>query len=147
MHHKRVDKAGPGDNVGMNIKGLDKVRLRRGAGLIEGGFRGSLQQCTDCLAKSPAPEGLDILTWRTRHAEFLNGARFVMGPARDVLLRLAKTQGVAAGDYPHRDAGMGVDGGDHAFEGHMWLTFLVGCPHPNPLPLPFRATCPAPAMS
>ena len=43
MHHKRVDKAGPGDNVGMNIKGLDKVRLRRGAGLIEGGFRGSLQ--------------------------------------------------------------------------------------------------------
>ena len=26
MHHKRVDKAGPGDNVGMNIKGLDKVR-------------------------------------------------------------------------------------------------------------------------
>lgn len=30
MHHKRVDKAGPGDNVGMNIKGLDKVRLRKG---------------------------------------------------------------------------------------------------------------------
>ena len=26
MHHKRVEKAGPGDNVGMNIKGLDKVR-------------------------------------------------------------------------------------------------------------------------
>ena len=26
MHHKRVEKAGPGDNVGMNIKGLDKAR-------------------------------------------------------------------------------------------------------------------------
>lgn len=26
MHHKRVDKAGPGDNVGMNIKNLNKVR-------------------------------------------------------------------------------------------------------------------------
>ncbi|KAL6770538.1 EEF1A1 [Auxenochlorella protothecoides x Auxenochlorella symbiontica] len=29
MHHKRVDKAGPGDNVGMNIKGLDKNNLPR----------------------------------------------------------------------------------------------------------------------
>jgi elongation factor 1-alpha len=27
MHHKRVDKAGPGDNVGMNIKGLDKNNM------------------------------------------------------------------------------------------------------------------------
>jgi elongation factor 1-alpha len=29
MHHKRVDMAGPGDNVGMNIKGLDKNNLPR----------------------------------------------------------------------------------------------------------------------
>jgi elongation factor 1-alpha len=29
MHHKRVDKAGPGDNVGMNIKGLDKNNMPR----------------------------------------------------------------------------------------------------------------------
>jgi len=29
MHHKRVDKAGPGDNVGMNIKGLDKLNMPR----------------------------------------------------------------------------------------------------------------------
>merc|ERR1711966_207724 len=27
MHHKRVDEAGPGDNVGMNIKGLDKLNM------------------------------------------------------------------------------------------------------------------------
>jgi elongation factor 1-alpha len=27
MHHKRVDFAGPGDNVGMNIKGLDKTNM------------------------------------------------------------------------------------------------------------------------
>jgi elongation factor 1-alpha len=27
MHHKRVDKAGPGDNVGMNVKGLDKNNM------------------------------------------------------------------------------------------------------------------------
>jgi len=29
MHHKRADKAGPGDNVGMNIKGLDKINMPR----------------------------------------------------------------------------------------------------------------------
>ena len=29
MHHKRVDKAGPGDNVGLNIKGLDKGNMPR----------------------------------------------------------------------------------------------------------------------
>merc|ERR1711907_860900 len=27
MHHKRVEQAAPGDNVGMNIKGLDKKKL------------------------------------------------------------------------------------------------------------------------
>lgn len=32
MHHKRVDKAGPGDNVGMNIKGLDKANMPRTGG-------------------------------------------------------------------------------------------------------------------
>jgi len=29
MHHKRTEQAGPGDNVGMNIKGLDKNNLPR----------------------------------------------------------------------------------------------------------------------
>merc|ERR1712216_557833 len=29
MHHKRVDAAKPGDNVGMNIKGLDKNNMPR----------------------------------------------------------------------------------------------------------------------
>jgi elongation factor 1-alpha len=29
MHHKRVESAGPGDNVGMNIKGLDKGNMPR----------------------------------------------------------------------------------------------------------------------
>ena len=27
MHHKNVDQAGPGDNVGLNVKGLDKVNM------------------------------------------------------------------------------------------------------------------------
>lgn len=49
MHHKRVEKAGPGDNVGMNIKGLDKGNMprtgaraggagRAGAGLLRAGL-------------------------------------------------------------------------------------------------------------
>jgi elongation factor 1-alpha len=29
MHHKRHDKADPGDNVGMNMKGLDKQNMPR----------------------------------------------------------------------------------------------------------------------
>lgn len=29
MHHKKVESAGPGDNVGMNIKGLDKNNMPR----------------------------------------------------------------------------------------------------------------------
>jgi len=29
MHHKRVDEAFPGDNVGLNIKGLDKINMPR----------------------------------------------------------------------------------------------------------------------
>merc|ERR1712058_216742 len=29
MHHKRQEQAGPGDNVGMNVKGLDKQNMPR----------------------------------------------------------------------------------------------------------------------
>ena len=29
MHHQRVDFANPGDNVGLNIKGLDKNNMPR----------------------------------------------------------------------------------------------------------------------
>ncbi len=58
MHHKRVDKAGPGDNVGMNIKGLDKVRLREG---LVGGQGSEITRsaacklcCAACLPGIPA---------------------------------------------------------------------------------------------
>ena len=65
-----------------------------------------VQQCTDCLAESPAPGGEDILSWRARHVEFLNAARFVMAPARDVLLRLARhAPGAALRLVPHTDIG------------------------------------------
>jgi len=34
MHHKRVDEAKPGDNVGLNIKGLDKGNMPRGGDVM-----------------------------------------------------------------------------------------------------------------
>ena len=51
MHHKRVEKAGPGDNVGMNIKGLDKGNMpRTGACAAAAGTRvwTLLLQCERC---------------------------------------------------------------------------------------------------
>jgi len=34
MHHKRAEKAEPGDNVGLNIKGLDKQNMPRGGDVM-----------------------------------------------------------------------------------------------------------------
>ena len=34
MHHKRQESAGPGDNIGMNIKGLDKQNMPRSGDVI-----------------------------------------------------------------------------------------------------------------
>merc|ERR1712096_404326 len=34
MHHKRMDEAMPGDNVGLNIKGLDKQNMPRGGDVM-----------------------------------------------------------------------------------------------------------------
>ncbi|MBH1964525.1 MAG: methyltransferase domain-containing protein [Comamonadaceae bacterium] len=62
------------------------------------------EQCGKCLANSPAPEGMDIVTWRRAHAEFLSGARFLIAPARDALGRIAKlVPGTAARVVPHTD--------------------------------------------
>merc|ERR1719453_2952890 len=37
MHHKRAEKAEPGDNVGLNIKGLDKQNMPRGGDDLQEG--------------------------------------------------------------------------------------------------------------
>merc|ERR1712070_299750 len=34
MHHKRAESAGPGDNVGLNIKGLDKQNMPRSGDIM-----------------------------------------------------------------------------------------------------------------
>lgn len=63
-----------------------------------------VQQCSKCLARSPAPDGSDIVRWRSRHTEFLDAARFVIAPGRDALQRLAKQAlGASLQWVPHTD--------------------------------------------
>jgi len=51
MHHKRVEKAGPGDNVGMNIKGLDKGNMPRTGDVMILKSDGSLKPVQDFTAQ------------------------------------------------------------------------------------------------
>jgi len=51
MHHKRVDKAGPGDNVGMNIKGLDKGNMPRTGDVMILKSDASLRPCKNFTAQ------------------------------------------------------------------------------------------------
>eukprot|EP00879_Flechtneria_rotunda_P000039 GHRR01000067.1.p1 GENE.GHRR01000067.1~~GHRR01000067.1.p1 ORF type:complete len:464 (+),score=169.05 GHRR01000067.1:193-1584(+) len=51
MHHKRVDKAGPGDNVGMNIKGLDKGNMPRTGDVMILKSDPTLKPCKDFTAQ------------------------------------------------------------------------------------------------
>ena len=53
------------------------------------GERG-IAQCTVCLAQRPAPTGETIEDWRLRHRLFLNGARYLLAPSRDVALRMQR---------------------------------------------------------
>jgi translation elongation factor EF-1alpha len=51
MHHKRVEKAGPGDNVGMNIKGLDKGNMPRTGDVMILKSDATLKQVKDFTAQ------------------------------------------------------------------------------------------------
>ncbi|KAG1667522.1 hypothetical protein FOA52_003860 [Chlamydomonas sp. UWO 241] len=51
MHHKRVDQAGPGDNVGMNIKGLDKGNMPRTGDVMILKSDTSLKPCANFTAQ------------------------------------------------------------------------------------------------
>lgn len=51
MHHKRVDSAGPGDNVGMNIKGLDKGNMPRTGDVMILKSDGTLKPVADFTAQ------------------------------------------------------------------------------------------------
>jgi len=57
MHHKRVDKAGPGDNVGMNIKGLDKGNMPRTGDVMILKSDATLKPCANFTAQVGAVAG------------------------------------------------------------------------------------------
>jgi elongation factor 1-alpha len=51
MHHKQVDMAGPGDNVGMNIKGLDKANMPRVGDIMVLKTDTTIGRCKDFVAQ------------------------------------------------------------------------------------------------
>merc|ERR1719324_130216 len=51
MHHKRVDAAQPGDNVGMNVKGLDKINMPRVGDVMVYKKDGTLKAVKDFTAQ------------------------------------------------------------------------------------------------
>lgn len=69
-----------------------------------------IEQCTRCLQKSPAPDGVDIETWRERYRTLLSGARNVIAPSHDTAQRLrtlapvANIRVVPHGDIEHTTA-------------------------------------------
>merc|ERR1711966_257908 len=51
MHHKRHDQGGPGDNIGMNVKGLDKQNMPRTGDVMVYKKDGSLGTCASFNAQ------------------------------------------------------------------------------------------------
>ena len=51
MHHKQVEAAGPGDNVGMNVKGLDKANMPRVGDIMVLKSDNSIGRCKDFVAQ------------------------------------------------------------------------------------------------
>lgn len=78
-----------------------------------------LDQCRACLARKPAPTGESIESWRTRHGEFLQQARFVLAPSRDAARRLARY----------------VPGANLRFAPHTDLALAPRLPQPIPFPV------------
>jgi len=55
MHHKRQDSAGPGDNIGMNVKGLEKNNMPRTGDVMVYKKDTSLSTCQDFDAQIQVP--------------------------------------------------------------------------------------------
>jgi elongation factor 1-alpha len=51
MHHKSVESAGPGDNVGLSIKGLDKANMPRVGDVMVLKTDGSIGRCKNFVAQ------------------------------------------------------------------------------------------------
>ena len=58
--------------------------------------------CRACLAKRPAPWGLDIADWRRVFGEFLHRAQRVIAPSHDLAERVrARFPGLEVAEWPH----------------------------------------------
>jgi len=51
MHHKSQPFAGPGDNVGLNVKGLDKINMPRVGDVMVMKSEANLKQCKNFTAQ------------------------------------------------------------------------------------------------
>jgi elongation factor 1-alpha len=51
MHHKSVEFAGPGDNVGLNVKGLDKINMPRAGDVMVIAKDDTLKRCKEFVAQ------------------------------------------------------------------------------------------------
>jgi O-antigen biosynthesis protein len=78
-----------------------------------------LDQCRTCLKRSPAPDGVDIESWRNKYGHFLRGARHVLAPSRDAARRIH----------------LFVPQADVRIAPHTDLPDLKALPSPQPLPL------------
>lgn len=73
------------------------------------GERG-LDQCQQCLHRSPAPGGASIEVWRSGHAPFVQAARHVLVPSRDAARRFARFAPTADIRFaPHTDVPNATD--------------------------------------
>lgn len=63
-----------------------------------------IAQCTACLSRSPAPGGVDIVTWRDDSRRFLQGARHILAPSADIAQRMNRfVPGADVRHAPHLD--------------------------------------------
>lgn len=67
-------------------------------------------QCQQCLQRHPAPGGgRDIGAWRRLHAAFLQQARHIIVPSRDVATRIWRHFGLSTRFAPHDQLTRGAD--------------------------------------
>ena len=79
MHHKRHEQGGPGDNIGMNVKGLDKQNMPRTGDVMVYKKDSSLGACANFNAQIQVLDiPGEIKAWRGIR-DLDNTARSILG--------------------------------------------------------------------
>lgn len=79
-----------------------------------------VDQCRQCLGRSPAPGAVDIVVWRENQSRFLQDARHVLAPSKDTAQRMARF----------------LPGADVRFAAHTDMADLSSLPEARPLHAP-----------